>query len=442
MNLTSQNASQIFVAYLLVSSWLPATGLLQAAAYASPGLALVFGIASRSINVHRAAELYLVALLAIVLVSVVANFESIYPENFFLGLVTHFAWILIVFRLRASAEIGSFAVSVVAAISVFQFTIGVAQLLIRTGGTIIFTNLDSGDAVVGTLLDNSHLFVCKMLLSAMLLGVALVRGRRDFLVKLGFVSSAFGALIGSALFLTALFSVGVILFLLFAGRWLFYGYSRAVVRKFKLASFLFFGVLSFLFFALQAENAALIGRYTNTASEVLSGHRAFGLNKFVAAVEAASLLKSEPFHAIFGFGLGHYSSRAALIASGEYLRDQPNFIPINTSEATREHVVPYWNRSIWSVQYQDGVMNQPFFSVQSIVMELGLFALLCVCAIFAGLFRRSSYLLNTGRGAVFVVNAVGLSFVIPLILFSDNWLEYPHFALQVAAMVLCARSES
>jgi hypothetical protein len=83
-----------------------------------------------------------------------------------------------------------------------------------------------------------------------------------------------------------------------------------------------------------------------------------------------------PLQPIFGIGPGHYSSRASLIRSGEYLKGTSIPLPPFLTQATEKYIIPLWE----SFQKRPGGGSTyfPFFTWMSLYGELGLLGILAV----------------------------------------------------------------
>ena len=428
------NKSKLIVLTILCLSWLPATGIVQAASYLAPIIIVSLMILMRQALIKKIV-IALVFFLLLTLVSLVFNFEEISPSNYLIATITHLSIILFAFKINKAKRLDAYLTSCIASISIVQLLIGTVQLVMSTGGTLQFSYAGSGDFVTGTLLDNSHLYVVKMLVASLYLACVIFRGDRRLHVLTGLIASLLGAILGSALLTMSIFFASTLIFFIFAPSFYFRGYSLYKVARAKLAVIAGFFLCLMVFSIIQEQNVKLIASYANTAIESLSGERNYGLNKIIAARNIFSEQFSQPEKTLFGYGFGHYSSRAALIASDEYLRHQPQFIPVYTSPTMQAYLIPYWNRSTWSIQFQDGVMNQPFFSVQSLIVETGLIGFMFVAIIFILSIRHIAKTIKNGEGEV-AYALLAIVCVSPLLLLTDNWIEYPSLMLQVAAVVI------
>ena len=88
------------------------------------------------------------------------------------------------------------------------------------------------------------------------------------------------------------------------------------------------------------------------------------------------LSEENPYQPIIGLGPGQYSSRAALILTGQYIRGSSIPLPNYTSTATGKHILPLW-ASFLSKPGQ-GSTFFPFSSWLSLYGEAGLLGLLFI----------------------------------------------------------------
>lgn len=428
------NKSKLILVILLICSWLPATGFLQGLVYLSPIFILIFLIFTNT-KINFYFLFFIFAFIFISLLSVLINVNNISIFNFALAVFTHFSIFLFIFRIIDSEGLEDFFSKFMAKICIFETSLGFIQLLISTGGSLSFSYAGSGDNVTGTLMDNSHLFVVKMLISFLYFVCVFIRGDKRNIIKLGILFSLIGAILGSALFTTGLFFISAILFFLLAPKVFYEGYSLEKLAKIKFSVILMSFFSIFIFSLVQEQNVKLILSYYETSVDALSGSRDYGLNKVISAINVLREQFSSDFNLIFGYGFGQYSSRASLIASGEYLRSQISFIPIFISPIMQEYLIPYWNKSIWSVQFQDGVMNQPFFSILSIFTELGVLGfILSLLGLFFSIRYTLRIIKKYKRRSAFAFFAIICVF--PFLLFTDNWLEYPGVVLHLVAMAM------
>ncbi|MCX7205743.1 MAG: hypothetical protein NT086_07105 [Proteobacteria bacterium] len=126
---------------------------------------------------------------------------------------------------------------------------------------------------------------------------------------------------------------------------------------------------------------------------------------------------------LFGVGGGNYSSRAALIVSGEYLGSQPDFIPATPSYYTSYYITPFFNKYYYETDlfgFDVGSMvSEPFLQYTSILAEGGILAILVLFALILKMLFE----------AIKFKDPIMLGFVSFFIgvLFTNAWLEYIEF---------------
>lgn len=412
----------LFLSLILVS-WFPVKGALQGVVYGLPLVVLFYGLLSGRLRWGRYGWLVNFAFIALILLGALWHAEDFLPLNFALGLLTYGSLALLGWRWRNPERLFHVMVAALAFTSIFEFMLGLAQLYLMQG-TFIFRYGGDGDAVVGTLLTHSHLLVVKLWLQAFVLMCAYGFGFRAFYVLPGVVASVLGAIYGSAIFVSVLFfaAVGVIVLWSPLGRmWRL----RGVVVVAGILGFLVFGYT-------QRDNLEYLEKTLRVTFGALVSGEELRLGKARAVQRSWNYLSEHGTQMIFGAGLGQYSSRAAMILTGEYLSDQAGDLPVSMSEATYENIYPLWNRISRSIPYQDGVLQQPFQSVQSWVMELGLVGLLIVVLAALALGMRLSQVVAS-EALRFV--GFGLLVLVPVLCLSDNWLEYPSFMLPVVLLI-------
>lgn len=127
----------------------------------------------------------------------------------------------------------------------------------------------------------------------------------------------------------------------------------------------------------------------------------------------------------YGVGAGNFSSRAAMIVSGEYLLNQPWFIPVTPSTQTEQYITNIYSK----INYGEDVMgfdggsmvSEPFSQYLSVLAENGILGLLALIAVLYILFRKS----------VVSSDIYMLTFVcfVAVLLFTNAWLEYVEFSV-------------
>jgi hypothetical protein len=422
---------------LLVVSWFPVSGFFQVFVYLAIPTLVAFWIITHRANLSRIGTALVLAVLTVSGLGLVLEGSHAMPLNGALALLTYGSTLLLLLRFRVRTTDYGEIVVISAWLVFIEVAIAIGQFVIENRG-VSFQAMSAGDAVVGTLLAHSHLFVVKMLAHFFVLLSAVVLGVRRRVAALGMYAALVGIVLGSALLTMILAAVGLLLFLyLVPANHLGHELSRAI-RRLRVTFAVVLGVATGMMLWLQPDNVAYISREVRGLRTVLTTTAAGeGRGKVVGTVDSLRLLTSNPKVLLFGTGLGHYSSRAALILSGGYLTHHPSFIPVSVSRYTSSHILPRWNPTIWSRRYLDGVMNQPFQSVQSVVLELGLTGTALVAFAYFWSWARVLRIGARGKEARSIQLAALLALsAIPMILLSDNWLEYPHAFVPLVLPIL------
>lgn len=141
--------------------------------------------------------------------------------------------------------------------------------------------------------------------------------------------------------------------------------------------------------------------------------------KVVATRNTINISGQIPAHFFVGFGPGQYSSRASLIASGQYLKDTDMKLPYSTNEFNQRNILsPYLNRT-------GGSFFMPSYTFLSIYGEFGFCGLMLLSFVMILLYRK--YMKSFGHtvyGRIFVTFL--FSFFIFLGFYENNW-EYTAF---------------
>jgi len=133
------------------------------------------------------------------------------------------------------------------------------------------------------------------------------------------------------------------------------------------------------------------------------------------------LSRDEPVQPFVGLGLGQYSSRAALIRSGEYLSARVP-IPVYANEYTQAYILSLWES--FSERHPGGGSTYfPFYSWLSVYGELGILGVVAVTVLLA----MTAWRILRRRSAVFrylsLVTLILLIYVAMLGL-QDNYWEW------------------
>lgn len=423
-----------------VLSWTPAKGALQAGAYGGALVIVGLCLALGRWRPSAAGWIGMGGLVSILFLGFLFQADEFRVLNFALGGLTYGAVLLVFVRWNNPVKVYYSLVHWMAISSVFETLLAAGQILKETPSLAAIDG-GVGDYAVGTLLTHSHLFVAKMWIQCFVLVVAFAFKMRSVWVRLGILFSALGALLGSALFISVLFAVGVGLLLYFLPLNSFFQIPSKWLRRMRLhgaiAVALFFSLLLYT----QPKNAEYVRHTVSSLGRAIQGEESLSKGKILAGVESLRLMMDEDAVALFGTGLGHFSSRAAMILTGGYLTSHPEWIPVSMSSYTKELIYPLWNPDVWTKRYRDGVLNQPFHAIQSLGVELGLvgFGWIAILVGVAGASLLRARYVNPREKAI-QFTAVGLLILVPVLGLSDNWLEYPSFTIPIWMLVSLAIS--
>ncbi len=130
-----------------------------------------------------------------------------------------------------------------------------------------------------------------------------------------------------------------------------------------------------------------------------------------------------PFQPIIGLGPGHYSSRASLIMSGEYIQQSSlSFLPDYRTQASERFILPLW-RSFLVSRPGGGSTYHPFYSWLSLYGEFGLLGMVIIGIVVGWLVLRLRYLVSQEFPFLHLAMLV-LLFYLGLLGFQDNYWEF------------------
>jgi hypothetical protein len=220
-------------------------------------------------------------------------------------------------------------------------------------------------------------------------------------------------------------------FILFLfGKFVFDLFKRGVVNK-RIGIIIMFVLVGFFAFGcLQISNIFYAVRIF---SYLFSTDPPMKVKSIISTIEYSS---ENIIDVPLGIGFGNYSSRAAFITGGEYLSNQPAFIPLTPSKYFKKYMFPLYNLETQH-QYRGGVagnsmVNTPFNQFQTIYGEGGIISLLILCIIAAIVFQVSL----PYKGSLYFWGLLYFAFL----MFLDNWLSYPNFCLMFWLLILYATS--
>lgn len=133
---------------------------------------------------------------------------------------------------------------------------------------------------------------------------------------------------------------------------------------------------------------------------------------------------------LLGVGPGNYSSRSAWLVSGEYLEDQPAYIPVTPTPVMQNYVLSLWTRKLISPDFPGAgsVLHQPFSTWLSVFAEMGLVALAGMFLIFRGFYQgaqKAKFVLSDAFTGYMSLGTKMCIVYICLLFFVENLFEYP-----------------
>lgn len=143
------------------------------------------------------------------------------------------------------------------------------------------------------------------------------------------------------------------------------------------------------------------------------------------ALEGAGAILSDPKNLFLGTGFGQYSSRAALITSGEFLSVPLPHVVTGQSDYYRQYLVP--GMDIFEQQGEGSAISKPYFSGLSVLVEFGLvLSLVVVAALAWNLVRalRMMYSPHPRMAQAGMLACTGITFLL-LCCLVENYVEFP-----------------
>lgn len=428
-----------FLIWLSVLSWTPSSGALQLIAYVGVPLSVtVWTIVTKS-RVSLPVLLLFAALATLATLSMLAEGDAVALPNALLAVLTYGSLAILLVRAPYDARCYGRLVTALSVLTVVQVLIAVVQF-VDANRSLRFVSMAAGDAAVGTLLTNSHLFSVKMLVLVAVFAVAAILRVHRRAAVTGLLAALIGVVLSSALLSTVL-GLAAVCVVAFALPSRFIGARlRTPLWRLRIAATAIAIIGGALFLLSQPANVRYIQGTFSGLARIAMGESERPLpGKVNATIDSAAYMFDDAKVLLIGTGPGHYSSRAALILSGGYLAPHPSMVPVSLSTHTDTMILPRWNPGVWSVQYQDGVMNQPFHSIQSIVVEFGLIGSLLVLFGYGWAWRRVlGVRAPDARTAAVQLSGIVVLAMLPVLLLTDNWLEYPHAAVQMLVPVALA----
>lgn len=436
-------AVKIVVILVLLLTWAPITGALQVISYLGPLLVAVFAIfiGVATINLFDLLFYLIFFIMGLAGAAFYNDTGLIHP---LLGLLTYSSLLFLILRFRLTEDVLPTFINSIAVISILEGILGSGQLIMKFGG-LSFKDMSSGDFVVGTLGTNSPVFAMKMLFQGLLLLYAWSYGRKKtgtglhiFIILAGIFWAFFSAVLASAMMATIIFLSTVLIY---------YLWSSVIRLKLSKKLALLLGMtllLGVIFVQIQPKNVTMITDWTRDfLARNYSNLARF--QKFIAFDESIrEVLLDNPKNLFLGLGLGRYSSRAAMMLSGGYLRVQPSWLPVSRSKETETYIYSRWNQNTWAL-FGGSILAMPTSSIQSILIEFGLLGTALICFYFWSIMKRSQ-LKHPREGnqlkKIFLTISPIFIFCLFTLSFADVWLEYPQLTFFIYLVITIGLSNN
>jgi hypothetical protein len=365
-------------------------------------------------------------ILVIMVTSFIIHFSSI--NNLFWGVFTTFPIIAYPFLLSKIKDGDKF----IRTLNLFVwiqliFCIGEFLFSFIQSGTMnfksFFSNLSLGDNLAGTSIGfSSQMAITMGFLSLIYLDLILLWNKRNcvFFLILSVTMMIISGYMGGIL----MFCLSFLVFLCLI---IFIGFIKARLKPIYIfvTFFLFLSGLALFFY--QKDNIKYSTKILNMIFSSNPPVKVKSLN-----ITFCNFAKDHPLDMPFGVGIGNYSSRAAFITGGQYLRPHPSFIAITPSMYFEKYMFPLYNYDTFH-HYYGGVVgtsmiNAPFLQIQTIFGEGGVLSLVLLAIIIITAFIKGVK-----------TNAVGYPIAIVfffLLMFTDNWLAFPTYCLMFWLLLL------
>jgi hypothetical protein len=254
---------------------------------------------------------------------------------------------------------------------VLESVLGIFQVIAYTSINGISIDFGAGDVVQGTLNPfsflnaegslNNQIYTNNLLLLLLFYTPYAISNKKRLwvcIVGLGAVMMA------SVLHLFIAFIGAVVVTAILFSRSLF------KITKGRLLISLVLALAIVLSVIIQPHNFDLISFY---AKKIVTNDSP----KTIVTVNSFNTLPEEyPWVYTIGLGPGQYSSRAGLIGTGKYFGDfnKPKKMPLiqpAIAAPLNKYIYPHWKEYATNPKYGSSTMSRPFYSILSIIMELG-----------------------------------------------------------------------
>jgi hypothetical protein len=420
----SKMTYQMYV-FSLILTWFPSKAL----SYASPYILMIF-----IFIVYNHYELLLNFIKTTIIIILFLGLNYIIRENYIfsngiLTIITYGPFILL--WAMSNKSISKFYIRKIIRITyffvLFQSSIGIIQFLIayiKFGGY----SVDMGDFIQGSIVPLSFnlegdrgignaYFVINILIMTLFLLADENKNKKSYLIiTLGCITVI---LAGVHHALISLF-LGLFIALCIAE------FSKAL--KYSLVIIPAILAAGVIFYFLNPNNVYLYSHYFNLYATGES-FKTLAMKKAII-----DLYQDHPNISVLGTGLGQFSSRAGLIASGTYLggldenRSIP-FFPISQSEYFKNYAFDIYYSMKMDKSTVHGAASRTFFSLMSIYVELGIAISIAILLYLTKKIRnlKSKYLLfskhnlNYEKNVVIIIISTILFFI--FVSFFENYLE-------------------
>lgn len=170
-------------------------------------------------------------------------------------------------------------------------------------------------------------------------------------------------------------------------------------------------VVSVYFVNFESQTSYIQARIKNIQLDFLN------VGKVRAWTNTFEAIENNPSALIIGLGPGNYSSRAAFILSGEYLRGGIHpIIGQHTTDNFDSYMYPLWNIESRNTFHLKGTIHQPFSSFLTLLAEGGVVVFLIVSAILVRFSMRIAHCGIVPTGLLCFTLFLGMI---------ENIIEYP-----------------
>jgi hypothetical protein len=362
--------------------------------------------------------------------------EDFILQNAFLFLITYSAFIVI-FLLPSRVDLlhpyYTSYIKIIKSVILIQSLLGITQVMlyvIITGGNFDFS---TGDIAEGTLNPmsflhpslnfNNQIFTNNLILLLLFyVPHAIYYKKGMWICILGF----FAVILASVWHMLMPFLLAVALVSIYFSR----SFFKLSLQRLLIVFFIVLG--SGLAIAIQPSNFSLIQSYYRKMVNSESP-------KLHATENSLTALPFDfPWVYAIGLGPGQYSSRAGLIGTGKYFGsfEDPKKVPLITPSVSRafdKYTYPLWLEvATRPAIYGDSTMARPFYSVLSIIVELGFLSFAAFIIVIFRFFQKLKKLYAVALKSkeqlkAFYILACGVVVVyISMISMFENYLEATH----------------